>query len=220
MKNIIKTIWLTALVALAASCENDESEGIAKGVIRFPSIILLGDELIFISEDDLYSDAGAQAFLGDEDITADLVTESTVDTNVPGIYTVNYSASKVNVLGQESVATEQRLVIVYPTNPNTSDDLTGIYKRTSNGALSAWAKVEDVPGVYTITNIGGVVPPTSPLLEITAYAFHFADGSVTVPEQPVFNGILSAEVTLSPPGYTIVVSHPNFGTNNRVFVKQ
>lgn len=220
MRNIMRVLFLAGLATFVSACENDESEGIMKGVIRFPSIILQGNELTFIGEDELYSDAGANAFLGLDDITNDMVTESTVDTSIPGVYTVNYSASVINELGQESVATEQRLVVVYPANPNTVNDLTGTYKRTSNGGLSVWTKVEDVPGVYTVTNIGGVVPPTSALLEITAYAFHFDDGAVEIPAQPVFNGILSADLTLSPAGYTIVLSHPNFGTNARIFVKQ
>lgn len=220
MKNIIKTLILAGLVILVASCENDESAGIAEGVIRFPSIILEGAELVFISEDETYSDAGAKAFLGEDNITDDLVTESSVDTSIPGIYYVSYSATIINELGQESQATQQRTVVVSPANPNTTVDLTGTYARTTNGALSVWAKVDGAPGVYTIKNVGGVVPPTSPLLNISAYAFHFADDSVVVPEQVVFNGILSADVTLEPNGYTIVIHHANFGTNARIFEKQ
>src|SRR5262245_40593253 len=99
MKNIVKILFLAVLTFAVASCDEDESEGLAKGVIRFPSIILEGDELVFIGQNATYSDAGAKAFLGQDDITGDLVTESGVDTSTPGVYYVSYSSTITNELG-------------------------------------------------------------------------------------------------------------------------
>ncbi len=57
-----------------------------------PTIVLLGDNPVTLTEGDVYTDAGAQAFDNiDGDITVEIVTTNPVDTNTPGTYTVTYN---------------------------------------------------------------------------------------------------------------------------------
>lgn len=217
MKNIIQILLIILVAFIGFSCEQElDSEGIAKGVIRYPSILMEGDDPIIIQEGQEFVDPGAKAFLGTDEITEQIETSSNVDINNFGVYNVTYTVSTVNELDQESVVTSLRTVIVAPSNPNTDVDLSGGYTRT-NGAPVVWTKLED--GVYLNDNIGGVVPPSIAVLPV--YVFHLDDNSVHVPLQPVPNGYgtLSAVITLTDVGYTAVVTNPYFGTGTRTFIK-
>jgi hypothetical protein len=219
MKRIQSIFFTIALLVIAMACDDEpESKGVAVGVIRYPAIEIQGDELTMIAAGGTYEDAGARAFLGTDDITGELETSSNLDPTTPGVYTVNYTVSTVNELDQESTATAQRLIIVAPSNPNTAVDLSGTYARNTNAAPAVWTKVTD--GVYLNDNIGGVLPPSIAVLPV--YVFHFDDNSITIPTQPVPNGygLLSAEITLEPNGYSVVIDNVGFLTNTRTFIKQ
>lgn len=218
MKNVIQILLIIILAFAGLSCEPElESEGIARGVIRYPSILLNGVNPAIIAQGEEFNDPGAQAFLGSDDISDQLETVSTVDTDNYGVYTVSYTVSTINELDQESVVTQLRTVVVVPNNPNTSVDLSGTYTRSSNGAPATWTKVVD--GLYINDNVGGVPPPSIAVLPV--FVFHLDNNTVSVPTQPVPNGYgtLSAAITLNMTGYTAVVTNPFFGTGVRTFVK-
>src|SRR5688572_14173263 len=128
MKRIKNILVMVAVLASIVACDRDfESDGIAVGTIRFPAIQVLGDEVVFVPQGSQYSDVGARATLGADDITTQIETESNVDLTTPGVYTVDYSVVTVNELDQETTVVEQRIVVVAPSNPNTSVDLSGTY---------------------------------------------------------------------------------------------
>lgn len=65
-----------------------------KPIVPPPVITLLGDNPVNITVGDPYVDAGATAFSQlDGDITANISVVSTVNPNIPGIYTVTYYVS-------------------------------------------------------------------------------------------------------------------------------
>lgn len=219
MKKLRNILGIVTVLATVMACDRDfESDDIALGVIRFPAIQVVGDPVVFVSQGGSYSDAGAKATLGSDDITSSIETESTVDLNAPGVYTVNYTVTNVNELDEETTVVQQRIVVVAPSNPNTAVDLSGTYARTTNAAPAVWTKV--APGVYRNDNIGGVLPPSIAVLPV--YVFHYANGTISIPEQPVPNGYgtLSAQITLNANGYSVVIDNFGFLTNTRTFVKQ
>lgn len=210
---------MIAAIAVVTACDREfDSDDVALGVIRFPAIQLEGEPVVFVSQGGQYTDAGATATLGSDDITSRIETTSGVDLTAAGVYTVNYTVTNVNELNQETTVVRQRIVVVAPSNPNTAVDLSGTYVRTANAAPAVWTKVAE--GVYRNDNVGGVVPPHVAVLPV--YVFHYADGKIEIPEQPVPNGYgtLSAEITLTDTGYTIVVDNGGFLANTRTFVKQ
>lgn len=222
MKRIKNIFVMVAVLASIVACDRDfDSDEIAVGVIRFPAIQVLGDPVVIVPAGSSYTDAGARASLGTDDITSTLETTNNINLNAPGIYTVNYSVSTVNELGQESSVTQVRTVVVPPTTPNTTVDLSGTYTRTTAAGVAPvnWTKV--APGLYLNDNVGAVIPPSVAILPV--FVFHYANGTISVPAQPVPNGynFLGANVTLTPAGYNIVIPNTaGFGTGNRILVKQ
>jgi hypothetical protein len=219
MKKIKNILLMVAVLATVMACDRDfESDDIALGVIRFPAIQLMGEPVVFVSQGGTYTDAGATASLGTDDITSMLETSTNLDLTKAGVYTVDYSVTNVNELGQESTVPQQRIVVVSPSNPNTAVDLSGTYARSTNAAPAVWTQV--APGVYRNDNIGGVLPPSIAVLPV--YVFHYADGTIEIPEQPVPNGYgtLSAQITLNANGYSVVIDNVGFLTNTRTFIKQ
>ena len=69
MKRILTTILCAGLMSFI-SCESDlESKGIAKGIIRYPSIEVLGETPFVLEAGSTFDDPGAKAFLGEDEIT-------------------------------------------------------------------------------------------------------------------------------------------------------
>ena len=60
-----------------------------------------------------YEEAGATAWAGDKDCTADIVTEGTVDTNKIGEYTINYSVTQ----GKKVYSADRTVIVADTTAP-------------------------------------------------------------------------------------------------------
>jgi hypothetical protein len=222
MKKIKNILVMVAVLVTTLACDREfDSDDIAVGVIRFPAIQVLGDPVVIVNQGGTYSDVGASASLGTDDISSQIETSSNLNLNVPGVYSVNYSVTNVNELNQESTVTELRVVVVAPSNPNNSRDLSGIYHRVqpTGTGIATWTKV--APGLYVNDNLGGVIAPSQAIIPV--YVFDLADGTTTIPLQPVTNGYVPtvANITITPAGYNLSIpATPGFGTQNRVFVKQ
>lgn len=127
--------------ALFVSCEKDDSEGLSKTTV-FPIITLAGDDPAFVQVGTPYSDPGAVATVGGEEI--DLETRfvgryrggitAELDTNISDIYNLEYTA--VNSDGFSATATRQ--VIVAKTG-DLVNSIEGLYTSTvfRNGAQGA-----------------------------------------------------------------------------------
>lgn len=217
MKYIVKTLFLAGVVALTA-CENDESENIAKGVIRYPSIVLEGEDPLVIEAGGAFTDPGAKAFLGTDDITSELASESNVDAGTPGVYQVSYTVSTVNELGQESTVTVNRTVSV--TDGDVSGvDISGTYRRDGNAAnpLVTVTKIKD--GVFQSDNLRG-----SPTNQVVGRIYAIGNNTIVIPVTNSVFGRLQGEGTIAGSNFSYTLTFldpPNTGaTNFRNFVKQ
>lgn len=218
MKNIIKTLFLAGLVALGASCENDESEGIAKGVIRYPSIVLDGEDPFIMQAGGTFSDPGAKAFLGTDDITSELTSESTVNTTVPGVYQVSYTVTTINELDQESTVTVNRTVSV--TDGDVSGvDLAGTYLRDGNPANPIVNVIKIKDGVFQSDNLRG-----SPTNQVVGRIYAIGNNNIVVPITNSVFGRLQGTGTIAGEDFSYTLTFldpPNTGaTNFRNFIKQ
>lgn len=76
-----------------------------------PIITLVGDQEISVLKGSVYNDSGATAIDNyDGDVTADIVTTSTVDTNVAGEYKVTYNV--VDAAGNDAVEVERIVKVI------------------------------------------------------------------------------------------------------------
>lgn len=217
MKNIVKTFLFAGLLLLAA-CENDESENIAKGVIRYPSIVLEGEDPLVIEAGGTFTDPGAKAFLGTDDITTELESESNVDANTPGVYQVTYTVSTTNELGQESTVVLNRTVSV--TDGDVSGvDISGTYRRDNNPANALVTVTKIKNGVFQSDNLRG-----SATNQVVGRIYAIGNNNIVVPiTNSVFGRLQGVgTITGSNFGYTLTfLDPPNTGaTNVRNFVKQ
>jgi hypothetical protein len=81
-----------------------------------PVITLLGDANVSVTQGGTYSDAGATASDNvDGDLTAQIVTVSTVNTMLPGTYTVTYSVT--DQAGNTAVPQERTVVVTASVVP-------------------------------------------------------------------------------------------------------
>jgi Domain of unknown function (DUF5011) len=217
MKNIVKTLFLTGIVVLA-SCENDESENIAKGVIRYPSIVLEGEDPLVLEAGGTFTDPGAKAFLGTDDITTELESESNVDVNTPGVYQVSYTVSTVNELGQESTVSLNRTVSV--TDGDVSGvDISGTYRRDNNPANALVTVTKIKNGVFQSDNLRG-----SATNQVVARIYAIGGNNLVVPITNSVFGRLQGTGTIAGSNFSYTLTFldpPNTGaTNFRNFVKQ
>jgi hypothetical protein len=213
MKRILTTILCAGLTAFM-SCEPElESEGIAKGIIRYPSIEILGDAPFVLQAGTTFEDPGAKAFLGEDDITDQLESSSTVDESTPGVYKVTYSVSTVNELEQTSEVEVSRFVSV--TDGNVCDvDLTGNYERSTNGIVTGVTEV--ACGVFASDNFFATATFT-----FTGLIFHVGNGELVIPEQDSPYGRYEGTGTINEDGFQFVcqlLDQP--GSVTRFFIKQ
>lgn len=218
MKNIIRTLFLAGITALAVSCEDDKTEGIAEGVIRYPSIVLEGEDPFVMQSGGTFSDPGAKAFLGTDDITGQLTSESTVDANVPGVYQVAYTVTTINELDQESTVTVTRTVAV--TDGDVSGvDLAGTYLRDGNPANPIVTVIKIKDGVFQSDNLRG-----SPTNQVVGRIFAISNNNIVVPITNSVFGRLEGEGTIVGDNFSYTLTFldpPNTGaTNFRNFIKQ
>ena len=99
--------------------------------IKFPAISVNGSNpYTFVVGQGSYTEEGATATLGVDDISEDVVISGSVDPNTPGYYPITYTVSVVNGLGQESTSTTTRHVAVLLEDVSAVD-LSGGYTSTS-----------------------------------------------------------------------------------------
>ena len=138
MKNIIKTVVMSAVVALAmTSCSDTDPAGLTR-ITYYPVFTLEGGSIYTVPVGSSYADPGYKAVEGTEDVTAKVVTTITdidgnvvnsIDTTEPTFFTITYSA--VNVDGFEANA--QRTVFVY--DPTVTVSMEGTYTTDMTNSL-------------------------------------------------------------------------------------
>lgn len=209
---------MAGLVVLAIACDRElDSEGVATGVIRFPSIEVQGESPVILEAGSDFSDPGAKAYLGTDDITSQLNTENHVDANTPGVYTVDYSVATTNELDQQSVANASRIVSVTDGDV-CSIDLAGAYKR--NPDLGVTVNVTKFKcGVFDLDN---VLARTTFVSGVRIYPIGNDELVIPTTNSPFGRIEGTGEITAN--GFTITMNFldpPNAGlVLTRVYVKQ
>lgn len=161
MKNKLTILAVLAIFILGLTgCENETTAGFTR-ITYYPVLEVLGESSVFVAKGSTYNDAGAKATLNGEDISDQVKVNSTVDTNVPGIYTVNYSVANEDGFAVNGSRT------VYVSDPTPSPIATGVYTvadgtyRLRAGATTPYKGYPIVilqtdPGVfYTSDFLGG-----------------------------------------------------------------
>ncbi len=198
MKKTYIYLMLVVLVAFT-SCEKElTTKDITVGEIRFPSIVVTGSSPLVVIQGDTYNDPGAQAFLGEDDITDQMQTVNNVDTNTPGVYSVLYSVTTVNELDQESTVNASRTVIV--SSEDISDvDLSGSYQGSGFGS-----------DIVTVTKISNGWYFCDKALasgnNVGVYFAHFGGNNIEIPGSTTRFGTVNTTTpgtfaTLTPSGF-------------------
>jgi hypothetical protein len=204
MKYILKLLTLSTILAMIG-CEREfESEGIAEGVIRFPSIELnQGASLVLLQNSGSYVEPGAIARFGEDDISSEMVVVGAdeVDVTTPGAYPITYSVSVTNELGQPSTVVKTRWVII-ATEDISAVDLSGNYAGTGFQNPPLTVRVTKLgDGLYTIQDV------LSSDFGIRATFAHIGGDVIQIPSQDSPYGELNttsegASATLTPTGFT------------------
>lgn len=191
----------------------DEEVGISR-VTHFPELTLKGDRYTNVVLGTAFTDPGITAKEGSTDIM--YTTTGSVNTTVPGVYILTYSA--INKDGFPASTT--RTVTVYSTDAvAAANDFSGTYLRTATGFASSWTKL--APGVYLVTNPGGASVGTS----TGVIVFNSTGSNIHMPSQPIGDGTemtSSDEIYTpgSPAKYVWKIINDSYGTALRTFTKQ
>lgn len=214
----IKIIFLLSLAVLSGcKKENDFDYALdtvgSSRVTYFPLLTVKGAAFVAVPVGTAFVEPGVSAKEGTS--TIPVTTTGTVNSNVAGVYQLNYSA--VNKDGFP--ATGSRTVAVYATDAiAAANDFSGNYARSTNASVSTWTKI--APGVYTVFNPGGA-PGTS----VTVIAINPTGFVIDIPSQKIGDGSTFSSISESytpgaPARYSWAIVNSGYGTAVRTFVKQ
>ena len=142
------------MLALAApvltSCSDDETEGKSR-ITTYAVLELKGSAYETVQMGTAFNDPGCVATLGTEDVSSQIVTSGTVNTNQLGYYTLSYKV--VNSDG--FAATASRTVAVVDKN-NFASTYFAESQYGSRHYYNAPIEIEDNgDGTYTIEDLAG-----------------------------------------------------------------
>lgn len=201
---------LSVMALLLPGCEKDDETANVSFVTTYPVVTLLGDQWEVLQVGETFNDPGIEAFEGETAI--DFTTSGSVDTSVPGVYVLTYTA--VNEDGFSASVVRYVGVI---TPEAAAIDLSGQYQRNAGvGGISTVTQIE--PGLFETDNVGGVADP-GPATTVRFY--HYDVGLLGVPLQDVQGSPFSATDATVIPGvsYSWIVINPGYGAALRTFVK-
>lgn len=213
MKKILIVIFALSFVTYAG-CKKRDKEDVSQLVkVSQPTININGDKFVTLSVGEAYADPGATVIDdvtgGQSQVTA---VSSNLDVSTPGVYYMQYTAKNGNGYINNNV----RYIAV--TNYDDAVDLTGTYKRTSNGVEVEVTKV--APSFYKNSDMGGAG------LSDALYFVILDDTTITGGVQ--FSETIGAEIaTLSesldlndPITFKYALDAAGYGPAVRTFVKQ
>lgn len=219
----IKNILILSVCYVFIGCakeekvNNTETKVGQSRVVFFPEIETKGEYVIVVQQGATYTDAGATGTLNGQ--PNPVTTTGTVNTAVPGIYTLTYETKNSDGFS----ASDYRSVAVIGNDVLNATDFSGTYARyigsAANGQTSTWTKT--AKGVYTVINPGGATG-------VTATAVNYTGNRIVIPPQPTSAGKFSSAIssvsgiyypTASPAYYQWAIVNAGYGTALRTFKK-
>jgi hypothetical protein len=150
-----KLLAVALLGVFISGCERDlETEGVTKKITYYPVFELEGEDVIVVEPGEEFTLPGAVATEQGAEIPVTISISGTyfaggvdeIDTSVPDIYNVSYSAT--NVDGYSGSAT--RTVVVVPPTGDLVTSIEGTYLATSLRTPAAAGNYTDMEYVYII----------------------------------------------------------------------
>ena len=224
----MKRFFIAAIIVIIAfsSCNKTDfnyPEGRVgrSRIIYYPIVTTQGQQLTIVNQGSTFTDAGAAATVNGQ--TVQYTTTGSVNTAVPGVYNLTYTAQNPEGYTASSFRT-----VVVVGNDVASNDFSGTYMRYAGGApfgqTSTWTKTGN--GVYTVDNPGGA----STGYGYTVTAVNYSGRNVVIPQQIATDpssgsaGQVSSSVatfsTTQPLTYSWQFFASGYGTSARTFVKQ
>lgn len=208
----IKSIILVFATLFILSCEKDSTQGVSK-VTNYPTITINGDITMVLTQGDTYTEQSAQALAGSQVLP--LETEGTVNTSIPGVYKVRYSATNDDGFP----ASKERTVIVLSNQPSNIN-LEGVFVRSGN--INNVTKLADRK--YVCDNATGYTTGNENNLTLTFYNIDDTKMYAAYQENASATGI-SAEsnigtITNANKFSWVIYASGFFGTAVRTFNRQ
>lgn len=146
MKNkLINKFPLLLVLVLIMACS--EEKPIPSDITYYPDFEITGGENFFVELGDTFTDPGVIASSGDA--TLPVTSSGTVDTNTPGVYVINYTAT--NSDGFDGSAS-RNVIVVDDMAAVAANDLSGDYTVSDwSGRPSSVTKIAD--GIYQVEDI-------------------------------------------------------------------
>lgn len=222
MKNLVLIAGLVLILGLGSCKKKDEA--VSETVeVKYTEITLKGNEYVSVPVGGTYSDPGATAkdpYDGSVKDISPLEGGDAPDYSTPGMYPVIYEAT--NKYGFKS----QKVRWIAVTNVSSSEDVSGVYRRSTNKGPMNVVKV--ATGIYYSDNVGGVpVAGSNPVIADPGFVYktYFVqtnDTTIIVPVQPWIAGDIycnSTKLRKSSSDTTIawIVRNSSFGTALRTF---
>jgi hypothetical protein len=153
MKNIIKIMIVALATITFAGCDDITTDGVTR-ITYYPKLTLLGDNPLLLNKGETFTDPGANGIMNGEDITSQIVTSGSVNTNVSGFYSIAYSA--VNADGFSATVTRKVAVV----DPNSFASAYFGESKISNNAARHYFDApinitDNGNGTYTIDDLVG-----------------------------------------------------------------
>lgn len=220
----IMSVFLLASLILGGC---DKEENAQSKATFWPDIVINGDDFVIVPVGTTYTDASATVTVNGSPIPFE--TESDVDADEVGAYTVTYTA-----VNEDGISASQTRIVIVVDEDALDDDLSGTYQRGSFTPMSTWAKDPDKLYTYNANNPGGV--GANPPFDVPFVVYNVAPGIVVMPLQQ--SGALSpfyatsggvggdpkvpfnVSANVGDVAYAWYMNGPNFGTALRTFVKR
>lgn len=226
MKNIIiKFICISFGIVLLQACKKEPSFDYppdtvgSSRIVYFASVVIKGERTMIIDQGTTFTDPGVTATLNGQPVPAP--SAITVNTNVPGVYNLEYIATNP----EGYAASDWRTVVVMSTNAQvTNNNFAGTYKR-DNGVNVIWTKTDR--GVYAVDNPGGAGVGVGFVVKLVNY-----DGNkIAIPKQMAYDPSIGGLNTISsnsevynaasaPITVKYALTAGGYGTQVRNFTKQ
>ena len=190
-KILINFIWLAGGLILLQACKKEPSFDYAPDtvgsskVVYFPTVSIKGEHTIILDQGTAWTDPGVTATLNGQPITA--TSAVTVNTNVPGVYNLEYAATSPDGYS----ASDWRTVVVVSTSAQvTNNNFAGTYRR-DNGITMVWTKTGR--GVYNVDNPGGAAVGVGFVVKMVNYDAN----RIHIPRQFAFDPSIGGLNTIS-----------------------